>query len=51
MKPDIQPNILHWLWVHNASAVRFAAGFAEHKEIKPFLRDSELGKYFEANQN
>jgi ketopantoate reductase len=44
MKPDIQPNILHWLWVHNASAIGFAAGFAKHKEIKPFLRDGELMK-------
>jgi 2-dehydropantoate 2-reductase len=41
MKPDIQPNILHWLWMHNASAIGFAAGFAKHKAIRPFLKDSE----------
>jgi len=44
MKPDIQPNILHWLWVHNASATGFAAGFAKYKEIQPFLKDSALLK-------
>ena len=44
MKPDIQPNMLHWLWVHNASAVGFAAGFACYGEVKPFLKDSVLLK-------
>jgi 2-dehydropantoate 2-reductase len=44
MKPDIQPNILHWLWVHNASAVGFAVGFAKYSELKPFLRDGALMK-------
>jgi 2-dehydropantoate 2-reductase len=34
--------MLHWLWVHNASAIGFAAGFARHKEIQPFLKDSDL---------
>jgi ketopantoate reductase len=44
MKPDIQPNILHWLWVHNASSVGFAAGFARYGEVKSFLRDGALMK-------
>jgi ketopantoate reductase len=44
MKPDVQPNMLHWLWVHNASAIGFAAGFAKYKAIQPFLKDSELLK-------
>ena len=44
MKPDIQPSILHWLWVHNASAVGFAVGFAKYSEVKPFLRDGDLMK-------
>jgi ketopantoate reductase len=42
MRPDVQPNILHWLWVHNASAVGFAAGFAQYGEAKAFLRDGAL---------
>jgi ketopantoate reductase len=44
MKPDLQSNMLHWLWVHNASAIGFAAGFAKHKAIQPFLKDDELLK-------
>ncbi len=44
MKPDVQPSILHWLWVHNASAVGFAAGFARYGEVKAFLRDGTLMK-------
>ena len=44
MKPDVQPNILHWLWVHNASAVGFTVGFAKYGEVKPFLRDGALMK-------
>lgn len=44
MKPDVQPNILHWLWVHNASVVGFAVGFAKYGEVKPFLRDGALMK-------
>jgi 2-dehydropantoate 2-reductase len=44
MKPDLQPVILHWLWVHNASAVGFAVGFARYGEVKPFLRDGDLMK-------
>jgi len=36
---DVPPNILHWLWVHNASAVGFAGGFAKYLDAKAFLRD------------
>jgi len=44
MQPDMQSNFLHWLWIHNASAVGFAAGYARYGEIKPFLRDGALMK-------
>lgn len=44
MKPDIQPNMLHWLWVHNASAVGFAAGFAKHRDFQTYLKDGDLLK-------
>jgi len=37
--PDVPPNILHWLWVHNASAVGFAGGFAKYLDVKAFLKD------------
>lgn len=42
MTPDVQANILHWPWVHNASAVGFAAGYARHRETKAWLRDGAL---------
>jgi ketopantoate reductase len=42
MKPDVQENIVHWLWQHAASAVGFALGFAKHRDIKTFLKDREL---------
>lgn len=42
MKPDLQDNILHWLWMHNASATGYAAGFAKHGEMKAYLADNEL---------
>ena len=42
MKPDVQENIVHWLWQHEASAVGFALGFAKYRDIKTFLKDKEL---------
>jgi ketopantoate reductase len=42
MQPDIQENILHWLWLHNASVIGFAAGFAKHREIAAYLADRRL---------
>jgi ketopantoate reductase len=42
MKPDVQENIVHWLWEHAASAIGFALGFAKHGDIKTFLKDKEL---------
>lgn len=42
MQPDVQENIVHWLWQHAASAVGFALGFAKHGDIKTFLDDKEL---------
>ncbi|MCC7353089.1 MAG: ketopantoate reductase family protein [Anaerolineae bacterium] len=44
MRPDIQDNILHWLWLHNAMSIGIWAGFAKYREIKPFLRDRALLK-------
>jgi 2-dehydropantoate 2-reductase len=36
---DIPPDILHWLWIHNASAVGFAGGYAKHLDVRSFLAD------------
>ncbi len=40
--PDFQTNMLHWLWVHNASTLPVQAAFLEHCEINRFLADSSL---------
>jgi ketopantoate reductase len=44
MKPDVQEHMLHWLWVHNASTVGFAAGFAKYGDYRRTLRDRVLMK-------
>ncbi|HET9221953.1 MAG TPA: hypothetical protein VFO07_05580, partial [Roseiflexaceae bacterium] len=42
MQPDVQANIVHWLWQHAAGAVGFALGFAKHGDLKIFLNDKDL---------
>lgn len=42
MKPDVRENILHWLWMHNASATGYAAGFAKHDDMQAYLADEAL---------
>ena len=42
MKPDMQENMLHWLWVHNAGVIGFAAGLAKYRALDPYLADNEL---------
>jgi ketopantoate reductase len=42
MKPDIQEDILHWLWVHNAGVIGFAAGLAKYRQLEPYLKDKAL---------
>ena len=42
--PDLQNNILHWLWVHNAGVVSFSVGMAKYKNIDMFLNDRKLLK-------
>jgi ketopantoate reductase len=42
IKPDLQENMLHWLWVHNAGVIGFAAGFAKYGDVKGYLADKEL---------
>jgi ketopantoate reductase len=42
MRPDVQKNILHWLWLHNASVIGFAAGFAKYRNVAAYLRDKAL---------
>ncbi|MCL5996172.1 MAG: hypothetical protein M1546_08955 [Chloroflexi bacterium] len=42
IKPDVQGNILHWLWVHNAGVIGFAAGFAKRRDMQAYLKDGAL---------
>jgi len=42
MVPDVQANILHWLWVHNAATIGFSAGFAKHMDMQATLHDKPL---------
>lgn len=42
IQPDVQENILHWLWLHNAMSIGIWAGFAKYREVKPFLKDKDL---------
>ncbi|WKZ47117.1 MAG: 2-dehydropantoate 2-reductase N-terminal domain-containing protein [Anaerolineales bacterium] len=42
IQPDVQENILHWLWLHNAMSIGIWAGFAKYREVKPFLKDADL---------
>lgn len=42
IKADVQPHMLHWLWVHNAGVIGFAAGFAKHRDLTPYLKDSVM---------
>lgn len=44
MTPDVQANILHWLWVHNASTIGFSAGLAKHMDVRATLDDKPLLK-------
>jgi ketopantoate reductase len=44
LKPDMQPNILHWLWIHNAGVIGIAAAFAKYKTIAGYLSDQPLVK-------
>ncbi len=42
MKPDVQENIVHWIWQHVAGTVGYAAGFAKHREMSSYLEDKDL---------
>lgn len=42
MKPDVQENIVHWIWQHVAGSVGYATGFAKHREMEPYLEDKAL---------
>jgi ketopantoate reductase len=42
MSPEVAPNILHWLWLHNATSVAVWAGFYKYRDMKRFMKDGAL---------
>jgi 2-dehydropantoate 2-reductase len=44
IKLDIQENMLHWLWVHNAGSLPIMVAYQKHKDIDAYLNDKELLK-------
>ena len=44
IKLDVQENMLHWLWVHNAGATAISLAFQKYRNTKKFLGDRKLLK-------
>ncbi|MFX1255980.1 MAG: ketopantoate reductase family protein [Promethearchaeota archaeon] len=44
IKADIQENMVHWLWLHNAMSVPLGVAFMKYKDVKLFLKDKETVK-------
>ena len=44
IKMDVQPEMLHWLWVHNAGATAISLAFQKHRNLEKFLADKTLMK-------
>ena len=42
MTPEVAENILHWLWIHNATSAAVWAGFYQYRDIRAFLKDRNL---------
>jgi ketopantoate reductase len=42
MAPDVQENMLHWIWLNNAMSIGMWAGFARYMDMKAFLADRRL---------
>jgi ketopantoate reductase len=44
IKPDIQDNMLHCLWVHNAVSIPIFVGLQKYKDLNKFHADKNLLK-------
>lgn len=44
IKLDVQENMLHWLWVHNAGSTAISLASQKHKNIEKYLTDKDLLK-------
>jgi ketopantoate reductase len=45
IKLDIQENMLHWLWAHNAGSTAISLAFQKHKNVEKYLTDKKLLKH------
>jgi ketopantoate reductase len=44
IKLDVQENMLHWLWVHNAGATAISVAFKKYGSVDKYLTDKALLK-------
>jgi ketopantoate reductase len=44
IKLDVQKEMLHWLWVHNAGSTAISLAFQKHKNTEKYLCDKKLLK-------
>jgi 2-dehydropantoate 2-reductase len=44
IKMDVQENMLHWLWAHNAGSTAISLAFQKHKNTEKYLTDKSLLK-------
>jgi len=44
IKLDIQKNMLHWLWVHNAGSTAISLAFQKHRNVEKYLTEKHLLK-------
>ncbi|MFW9896575.1 MAG: ketopantoate reductase family protein [Candidatus Thorarchaeota archaeon] len=44
IKSDLQENMLHWLWLHNATTIPMWVAFFKYKDVNKFLKDKDLVK-------
>ncbi len=44
IKLDVQENMLHWLWAHNAGSNAISLAFQKHKNTEKYLTDKTLLK-------
>lgn len=42
--PEVTPDILHWLWIHNIDSAAMGVGLQEYDDINDFLQNQEIIK-------
>ncbi|MFW9817744.1 MAG: ketopantoate reductase family protein [Candidatus Thorarchaeota archaeon] len=44
IKADLQDNMLHWLWLHNATSVPMWVAAMKYRDVDMFIKDKDLVK-------